>query len=164
MPFVHEKSLTERSRCFFCILAGAQGDRSKWLYLFNFALYKLISDSVLALSRAEADPSIYVQTHLSTLDATQSPMDDCTCTMWYCGYSPPFPCLTVVGRERGAGTSSTQIVVKERESKVKPTIEAFPIGPKNGEPFRRLPKKGILGSRLEPVRQAWRAAWTSTGR
>ena len=26
------------------------------------------------------------------------------------GYSPPFPCLTVVGRERGAGTSSTQIV------------------------------------------------------
>ena len=25
-------------------------------------------------------------------------------------YSPPFPCLTVVGRERGAGTSSTQIV------------------------------------------------------
>ena len=85
MPFVHEKSLTERSRCAFCILAGAQGDRSKWLYLFNFALYKLISDSVLALSRAEADPSIYVQTHLSTLDATQSPMDDCTCvptTMW----------------------------------------------------------------------------------
>ena len=38
-------------------------------------------------------------------------------------YSPPFPCLTVVGRERGAGTSSTQIVVIERESKVKPTIE-----------------------------------------
>ena len=28
----------------------------------------------------------------------------------YYGYSPPFPCLTVVGRERGAGTSSTQIV------------------------------------------------------
>jgi len=25
-------------------------------------------------------------------------------------YSPPFPCLTVVGRERGGGTSSTQIV------------------------------------------------------
>ena len=25
-------------------------------------------------------------------------------------FSPPFPCLTVVGRERGAGTSSTQIV------------------------------------------------------
>ena len=25
-------------------------------------------------------------------------------------YSPPFPCLTVVGRERGAGTSPTQIV------------------------------------------------------
>ena len=25
-------------------------------------------------------------------------------------YSPPFPCLTVVGRERGARTSSTQIV------------------------------------------------------
>ena len=25
-------------------------------------------------------------------------------------YSPPFPCLTVVGRERGAATSSTQIV------------------------------------------------------
>ena len=82
MPFVHEKSLTERSRCAFCILAGAQGDRSKWLYLFNFALYKLIS--VLALSR-RGRPLIYVQTHLSTLDATQSPMDDCTCvptTMW----------------------------------------------------------------------------------
>jgi hypothetical protein len=30
-------------------------------------------------------------------------------------YSPPFPCLTVVGRERGAGTSSTQIVVRARE-------------------------------------------------
>ena len=30
-------------------------------------------------------------------------------------YSPPFPCLTVVGRERGAGTSSTQIVVAARE-------------------------------------------------
>ena len=29
--------------------------------------------------------------------------------------SPPFPCLTVVGRERGAGTSSTQIVVRARE-------------------------------------------------
>ena len=26
-------------------------------------------------------------------------------------YAPPFPCLTVVGRERGAGTSSTQIAV-----------------------------------------------------
>ena len=32
-----------------------------------------------------------------------------------CCYSPPFPCLTVVGRERGAGTSSTQIVVRARE-------------------------------------------------
>ena len=32
-----------------------------------------------------------------------------------CGFSPPFPCLTVVGRERGAGTSSTQIVVRARE-------------------------------------------------
>jgi hypothetical protein len=31
------------------------------------------------------------------------------------GHSPPFPCLTVVGRERGAGTSSTQIVVRARE-------------------------------------------------
>jgi hypothetical protein len=30
-------------------------------------------------------------------------------------YSPPFPCPTVVGRERGAGTSSTQIVVRARE-------------------------------------------------
>jgi hypothetical protein len=30
-------------------------------------------------------------------------------------YSRPFPCLTVVGRERGAGTSSTQIVVRARE-------------------------------------------------
>ena len=30
-------------------------------------------------------------------------------------FSPPFPCLTVVGRERGAGTSSTQIVVRARE-------------------------------------------------
>ena len=33
-------------------------------------------------------------------------------------YSPPFPCLTVVGWERGGGTSSTQIVV-ERGSTVK---------------------------------------------
>ena len=41
-------------------------------------------------------------------------------------YSPPFPSLTVVGRERGAGTSSTQIVDRvKRESTVKPTIEAF---------------------------------------
>ena len=33
------------------------------------------------------------------------------CARGYCAlYSPPFPCLTVVGRERGAGTSSTQIV------------------------------------------------------
>ena len=31
------------------------------------------------------------------------------------GYSPPFPCLTVVGRKQGAGTSSTQIVVRARE-------------------------------------------------
>jgi hypothetical protein len=58
------------------------------------------------------------------------------------GYSPPFPCLTVVGRERGAGTSSTQIVV-QRESKVKPTIEAFKMSPKWGEPHGRLvTKKG----------------------
>jgi hypothetical protein len=33
----------------------------------------------------------------------------------YTNYSPPFPCLTVVGRERGAGTSSTQIVVRARD-------------------------------------------------
>ena len=55
-------------------------------------------------------------------------------------YSPPFPCLTVVGRERGAGTSSTQIVVK-RESKVKPTIEAFKMSPKRGEPHGRSYQK-----------------------
>jgi hypothetical protein len=30
-------------------------------------------------------------------------------------YSPPFPCLTVAGRERGAGTSSTGIVVRAQE-------------------------------------------------
>ena len=40
-------------------------------------------------------------------------------------YSPPFPCLTVVGRERGAGTSSTQIVSKGARFEMKPTIDPF---------------------------------------
>jgi hypothetical protein len=31
------------------------------------------------------------------------------CALAIVHYSPPFPCLTVVGRERGGGTSSTQI-------------------------------------------------------
>ena len=37
-------------------------------------------------------------------------MDNIYNTYAYIYNSPPFPCLTVVGRERGAGTSSTQIV------------------------------------------------------
>ena len=35
----------------------------------------------------------------------------CVCVRFGEVYSPPFPCLTVIGRERGGGTSSTQIVV-----------------------------------------------------
>ena len=39
-----------------------------------------------------------------------------TCLMFSFNFSPPpFPCLTVIGRERGAGTSSTQIVVRARD-------------------------------------------------
>ena len=67
MPFVHEKSLTERSRCVFCILAGAQGDRSKWLYLFNFALYKLISGTRFSLSLAQRQTPRYMYRRISLL-------------------------------------------------------------------------------------------------
>ena len=49
--------------------------------------------------------------------------------------SPRSLCLTVVGRERGAGTSSTQIVVRA-ETKVKPSIEAFKNRPKGHGNFR----------------------------
>ena len=53
----------------------------------------------------------------------------------------------MVGRERAGGRDfvyADSSKSKERESKVKPTIEAFKMRPKQLEPFRRLPKKGRL--------------------
>jgi hypothetical protein len=54
-------------------------------------------------------------------------------------YSPPFPCLTDGGRAGTGGRGRDFVYADSSKSarrKVKPTIEAFPIGPKMPEPFR----------------------------
>ena len=63
-------------------------------------------------------PHTQTQRHgeLALMIRPYKPRDSARSALLDCSYfSPPFPCLTVVGRERGAGTSSTQIVVRARD-------------------------------------------------